>query len=152
MILSSADTPAMLDLVAETTGPFGRLTPSMADMSASVRMGPRRHGWRALAGYRASSSARSAFAQARSGASRCLTRHLMRLTFEGGEVPFLHVRPDNAAAVALYRRLGFATRRELVVCGGDPNESGTSPSGWPAVRTASSWRCSGWLLRSGRIS
>jgi ribosomal protein S18 acetylase RimI-like enzyme len=49
------------------------------------------------------------------GYAAALTGWLMRLAFEGGEVPFLHVRPDNVGAVALYRRLGFETRRELVV-------------------------------------
>ena len=44
-----------------------------------------------------------------------LTRRLMQLAFDGDEVPFLHVRPDNAGAIALYERLGFKTRRELVV-------------------------------------
>jgi ribosomal protein S18 acetylase RimI-like enzyme len=39
----------------------------------------------------------------------------MRHAFAHDERPFLHVRPENAAAVALYRGLGFETRRELVV-------------------------------------
>jgi predicted GNAT family acetyltransferase len=30
-----------------------------------------------------------------------------------GEVPFLHVRADNMAAIRVYERLGFATRRTL---------------------------------------
>jgi predicted GNAT family acetyltransferase len=44
-----------------------------------------------------------------------LTRALMRAAFDRGELPFLHVRPDNVRAIALYKALGFALRRELVV-------------------------------------
>lgn len=118
-ILSPADTSAMLDLVAETKpGPFGRLTPLMGRY-----VGVRRDGCLvAMAGERlrvtgyVELSAICVHPRARGqGHARSLTRHLMRLAFAAGEVPFLHVRPDNAAAVALYQQLGFATRRELVV-------------------------------------
>jgi predicted GNAT family acetyltransferase len=49
------------------------------------------------------------------GHAALLTRALMRAAFDRGELPFLHVRPDNVRAVALYEALGFALRRELVV-------------------------------------
>lgn len=42
-----------------------------------------------------------------------LTTVLMQRAFDRGERPFLHVRPENAAACSLYQRLGFETRREL---------------------------------------
>lgn len=119
VILSAADTPAMMGLVAETKpGPFGRLTPSMGRY-----VGIRQDGKLvAMAGERlrvdghVELSAICVHTRARGqGHARSLTQCLMRLAFAGGEVPFLHVRPDNIAAVSLYQRLGFATRRELVI-------------------------------------
>lgn len=119
VILSAADTSAMLDLVAETKpGPFGRLTPSMGRY-----VGIRQDGKLvAMAGERlrvdghVELSAICVHPRARGqGHARSVTQHLMRLAFTDGEVPFLHVRPDNIAAVSLYQQLGFATRRELVI-------------------------------------
>jgi ribosomal protein S18 acetylase RimI-like enzyme len=117
--LSMADLPAMLDLVAATKpGPFGPRTPLLGRY-LGVWQGDRLV---AMAGERlrvpghVELSAICVHPEARGrGYAATLTLHLMRLAFHGGEVPFLHVRPDNVGAVALYRRLGFATRRKLVV-------------------------------------
>jgi ribosomal protein S18 acetylase RimI-like enzyme len=118
-VLGAADIPAMMDLVAVAKpGPFGPRTAALGryvgvrDGDRLVAMaGERMH----LPGY-VELSAICVHPQARGrGHAAALTHGLMRLAFERGDVPFLHVRPDNVGAVALYKRLGFETRRELVV-------------------------------------
>lgn len=47
------------------------------------------------------------------GHARRLTTFLTNRTHARGDVPFLHVSPDNARAVELYRRLGYRLRRTL---------------------------------------
>jgi len=117
--LSQGDAPAMMNLVAATEpGPFARRT-SLLGSYLGIRDG---HRLVAMAGERlrvpgyVELSAICVHPEARGkGYAAALTQELMRRAFAQGERPFLHVRPDNAAAVALYRGLGFETRRELVV-------------------------------------
>ena len=47
------------------------------------------------------------------GHARRLTVFLTNRTLARGDVPFLHVSPDNTRAVELYQRLGYQVRRTL---------------------------------------
>lgn len=116
--LTPDDMPAMLELVAATEpGPFGKRTHELGRYLGI------RHGAQlvAMAGERlrlpghVELSAICVHPGARGrGYAAALTATLMQDAFAADIVPFLHVRPENSA-VELYRRLGFATRRELVV-------------------------------------
>ena len=118
-LLSPADTAAMMDLVAATRpGPFGSHTPLLGRYLGVWHEGR----LVAMAGERlrvpghVELSAICVHPEARGKHyAIALTRQLMRLAVQAGELPFLHVRPDNVGAIALYERLGFATRRQLVV-------------------------------------
>jgi ribosomal protein S18 acetylase RimI-like enzyme len=117
-VLTPADAGPMLELADLTKpGPFGART---AELGRYVGI------WQdgrlvAMAGERIrvsghvelSAIATHPAARGRGLASR-LTTDLIRAAFERGETPFLHVRAGNPA-IALYRRLGFAVRREIWV-------------------------------------
>jgi ribosomal protein S18 acetylase RimI-like enzyme len=118
-LLTAADTAAMMGLVAVATpGPFGPRTPLLGrylgiwHSDRLVAMAGERlrvPGHVELSAICVDPAARG------KGYAAALTSRLVQLAFEGGEVPFLHVRPDNVGAIGLYKRLGFETRRELVV-------------------------------------
>jgi len=119
VLLSAADVPAMLELAElAQPGPFAPRTNELGcylgirDGGRLVAMAGERM---RLDGFTEISAVCTHPDHRGRGLAAVLVRALMQSILQRGEVPFLHVFSDNAAAAALYAKLGFAHRRSLSV-------------------------------------
>jgi len=117
MPLGLSDVPEMLDLVALTQpGPFARRTVEMGrylglriDGQLAAMAGERLR----LDGYTEVSAVCTHPAHRRKGYAALVVSAVSRAIMARGDTPFLHVRPENVAAIATYEALGFETRRSI---------------------------------------
>jgi ribosomal protein S18 acetylase RimI-like enzyme len=117
--LTEADAPAMRELAATAKpGPFGPRTHQLGGFIGyrdGVRLSAMAGERMRLPGYVELSAICTHPGARRRGLAAGLTRCLVNRAIDRGETPFLHVRAENEEAVSLYRRLGFAVRREIWV-------------------------------------
>lgn len=119
--LGRRDVGDMLELARRTRpGPFWPRTVEMGtylgirELGRLIAMaGERLHppGWTEISAVCSSPDVRGR------GLATQVVRHLAARITDRGEQPFLHVGTDNAAAIALYRRLGFQVRRPVTFRG-----------------------------------
>src|SRR5215831_17954859 len=114
--LGDKDSSEMVDLATlSKPGPFGRRTHELGyylgihDREKLVAMAGERL---KVPGYTEVSAVCTHPDHLGKGYAARLMTEVMRCIRERGEKPFLHVRGDNARAIALYERLGFRTRWE----------------------------------------
>ena len=112
--LGHQDSPQMLELTALTKpGPFGTRTHELGyyagirDAGKLVAMAGERL---KVPGYTEVSAVCTHPDHLGKGYAGALMSEVMRAIRGRGEKPFLHVRADNARAIALYERLGFKIR------------------------------------------
>ncbi|SNR40616.1 GNAT family N-acetyltransferase [Blastococcus mobilis] len=115
--LGDADVPDMLALANLTRpGPFWRGTVVLGayvgirQNGALVAMAGERlrpPGWTEISAVCTAPHARGR------GFASALVRSVIRRIVDRSERPFLHVAADNAAAISMYERLGFETRRRV---------------------------------------
>lgn len=119
--LTSADVPAMLDLIERTgPGPFGQRTIEMGtylgvvvDGSLVAMAGERLSppGWTEISAVCTVPEMRG-----RGYAAHLVTALGARITARG-DLPFLHVAESNYRAIGVYERLGYRTRRHVTFRG-----------------------------------
>lgn len=114
--LGDQDSPEMLELTALTKpGPFGPRTHELGyyvgirDNGELVAMAGERL---KVPGYTEVSAVCTHPDYLGKGYAAALMTEVMRSIRERSEVPFLHVRADNARAIAIYERLGFRIKWE----------------------------------------
>ena len=112
--LGSQDSPDMLELTKLTKpGPFGPRTHELGTY-LGIREGGKliaMAGERLkVPGYTEVSAVCTHPDYLGRGYAGVLMNEIMRRIRQRGETPFLHVRKDNARAIAIYERLGFRTR------------------------------------------
>jgi ribosomal protein S18 acetylase RimI-like enzyme len=111
--LTTADVPEMLALTKLTKpGPFGARTRELGDYFGMAAMAGERL---RLPGYTEISAVCTHPEHLGNGYASALIGMLMERIFSRGELPFLHVRPENARAIQVYEHLGFARRAILHV-------------------------------------
>ncbi|MEV4705074.1 GNAT family N-acetyltransferase [Actinoplanes sp. NPDC049316] len=117
VVLTGADLPEMLDLVARTRpGPFRKRTVELGTYAgirrdgALVAMAGERM---RLPGHTEISAVCTDPAYRGAGLAARLVAHIGAGIRQRGEVPFLHAAADNAGAIRLYRRLGFTVRTDV---------------------------------------
>jgi ribosomal protein S18 acetylase RimI-like enzyme len=115
--LTQADVPEMLALTKLTKpGPFGVRTHEMGDYfgirsagALAAMVGERLR----LPGYTEISAVCTHPNHLGRGYASALMEMLMERICSRGELPFLHVRSENARAIQVYERLGFSIRARL---------------------------------------
>src|SRR6185503_4342197 len=117
--LSASDVPAMTALVALTNpGPFAARTNTLGtflgiriDGRLAAMIGERMKpgNYTEMTGICVHPDFRGR------GYAQVLMAEIAKQIVTRGEIPFLHVFSDNAAAIALYRRQGMSIRRQMHV-------------------------------------
>ena len=120
VLLGESDVEEMRNLVAATEpGPWAELShrfgPFYGMRQGGLLKAMARERMRPAPGYTEVSGVCTWPAWQGQGLAASLIRRVMTDFTARGDVPFLHCLADNEKAIALYRRLGFAPSRQLVV-------------------------------------